>query len=81
MVWPISIGFSTGPTAWSSRVFARPSQNCDVAYAALITVGALRAPFWWLIPSLVGVCSAQAIFGSWQVAHEIVWSLLMRVSK
>ena len=42
MVWPISIGFSTGPVACSSSVFARPSQNCDVAYAALITVGALR---------------------------------------
>ena len=33
------------------------------------------------MPVLVGVCSAQAILGSWQVAQETVPSLLTRLSK
>jgi hypothetical protein len=80
-VCPISIGFWIGPSAWSSRSAARPSQNCSLLNRRLITVGALRAPAWCPRPSEVGRPSEKPFSGAWQVAQEIVPSLLSLESK
>ncbi len=40
----ISMGFAMGPSACSSSVAARPSQNWNLLYPALMIVGALRPP-------------------------------------
>src|SRR5438067_10224750 len=79
--WPISIGLAIGPLACSSRVLARPSQNCSSLYARLNTVGALRPPSWPRMPLENGCPSVNASFGSWQVAHETVLSADSRLSK
>jgi hypothetical protein len=61
---PISMGLAMGPLACSSRVPARPSQNCASEYARLITVGALRPPFCDLMPVETAVPSVKANSGS-----------------
>ena len=51
----------------------------------LLPLGLWRGLLWGSLggsmPVLVASCSVQAILGSWQVAQEIVPSLLSRLSK
>jgi hypothetical protein len=67
---PISIGFTNGCCDWSSRSAERPSQNCRAKYAAFTTVGALRVPVSFLMPSeVLSGLSVNALPASWQVAQ------------
>ena len=79
----ISTGLTIGPTACSSIVAARPSQNwcCSMLEARLSTGGALRPPFLPSTPVETGVGSENPCCGRWQVAQETVSSTDRRVSK
>lgn len=77
----ISIGLRIGPPAWSSIVAARPSQNWAMWPAALSTVGALRPPFCFLWPVLVGSPSTPCLSMAWQLAHDTSWFFERRASK
>src|SRR5579885_1021437 len=53
----ISTGFKTGSLACSSKLGARPSQNCEAWNIALRMVGALRCPNCPCTPADVGLFS------------------------
>jgi hypothetical protein len=57
---PISLGFVMGRAACSSRVFARPSQNCVALYRAFRIVGELRWPVRPSTPMETGLPSVNA---------------------
>jgi hypothetical protein len=78
---PISIGLTGGPLACSSRLTARPSQNCTEWNAELHTVGALRPPFCPCTPIDVGRWSSPPSITLWQEKQEIVPSEENRGSK
>ncbi len=77
----ISTGLRMGPLACSSRVGARPSQNCTVWPPALYTVGELRPPSCFLWPGEKGLPSTPYLFRSWQLLQETSWFFERRFSK
>jgi hypothetical protein len=60
-----------GSFACSSRVGARPSQNCVTLNIALRIVGVLRWPCWSRMPFEVASCSVNPRSGLWHVAHAV----------
>ncbi len=70
-VWAtyFSSGLAIGPPACSSRLSARPSQNCLGENAALSTVGAFRVPVLPPAPLDCLLPSLNALSGSWQEAQ------------
>ena len=68
----ISRRFCTGPSTWSNRLCARPSQNCLKLKAALNTVGAFTNPVRPSMPVDTTSPSSPPALRSWQVAQEMV---------
>src|SRR3712207_7499234 len=69
----ISTGLRMGPLACSSRLGARPSQNCRMWPPALYTVGELRPPSCFLWPEEKGLPSTPKWVRSWQLLHDRSW--------
>lgn len=76
----ISTGLRNGWVAWRSRLGSRPSQNRLVKYAALTTVGALRVPLSFFIPSETLRPSVNVFSFTWQLLQLTSPVLLKRFS-
>src|SRR5690554_3867862 len=70
-----------GPTACSSKVPARPSQNCASRNAALNTVGLFLGPTRPESPIAIVLWSTPAAPTTWQVLQEIIPERERRFSK
>src|SRR5690554_2627770 len=70
-----------GPTACSSKVPARPSQNCASRNAALNTVGLFLGPTRPESPIAIVLWSTPAAPTTWQVLQEIIPERESRFSK
>jgi hypothetical protein len=77
----ISTSVSIGPSACSSRVAARPSQNWAPKKPEVSTVGVLRSPICPSWPTARGLRSVSPSAGLWQVAQEMTPEALILGSK